>query len=152
MCIIRASWFFFFGNCCCCCCCFFGYMCCNQLALLFFWMLKLSPNWPVGVLLATINIKRQIPAHPKPPTCDVVKRTIYGVDVFDSTVFSCLSQNLQHLICQRLTSWAKLTWTTGKLCVDKTLWFTYLSQDSSLLKILRQQKFTDQPQNVYINI
>lgn len=90
--------------------------------------------------MATINIKRQIPAHPKPPTCDVVKRTTYGVDVFDITVFSCLSQNLQHLICQRLTSWATLTWTTGKFCVDKTLWFTYLSQDSSLLKILRQQE------------
>lgn len=57
----------------------------------------------MGVLLATINIKRQIPAHPKPPpTCDVVKRTTYGVDVFDITVFSCLSQNLQHLICQKI--------------------------------------------------
>lgn len=55
---------------------FVCYVCYHQLASLFFMMLKLSPNWPVGVLLATITLKRQTPPthtpRPEPPTCDVV--------------------------------------------------------------------------------
>ena len=94
-------------------------------------------------------------------TC--LKELQYRREVFDITLLcliSCFSQNTQHLTCWRWISWgimalhgitvmqlykyySKAHLTTEKFWVNKTLWFTYLSQGSSLLNILWQQKFTE---------
>lgn len=97
---------------------FVCYVCYHLLASLFFMMLKLSPNWPVGVLLATITLKRQTLPTPSPPTPNLLhvmwlkKKTTHGLDVF---VLVCFAQShlsariyTHCLISQSRTSWAVL--------------------------------------------